>query len=253
MIKFFYVTGDSFAFGDELSESGAKPTAQTLYIFDEYKRRNCYTGLICDRLNISNYKNTACPGGSNERAYRMLTKDIPEALKLYKPEEIFVNISLTQDTRREFCMSNIQRPFDMGDDYYIHLSGFEPPRVNDNYRLWEVLTKYFDHPRGNVTFDIMMVLGIQNFLRYNKIPYLLTSSMGNYYEYSVEKEYISQSLVNQFCPKRCLRTPSFMRFVKDRNYPIATGLHPLEEGHIAWADFLQTYIQEHDLMNNKDL
>jgi hypothetical protein len=250
MIRSFYATGDSFVFGQELETArlGIVDTAETLFEFNDYKRHNCYTGIIADRLQVSDYTNSACPGGSNERAYRVLITDISNKLQIYKPEEIFVNISLTHESRREFCMD------DQG-GYYIHLASWEPPRFPQmhNHELWQVITKYFNYDYGNFTFGMMVLLGMQNFLKVNRIPYIITSSMGNFYETEAQKKFIPPALLDQIYSKRYYTDPSFLQFSKQNNCEIGPGLHPLEEGHKMWADHLFSYIENNNLFDNGDL
>lgn len=250
MIKLFYVTGDSFAFGQELGNASPE-----LFHFTEYQRKHCYSGLISDRKNIPNYKNTACPGGSNERAYRLLINDISTALKIYKPEEIFVNVSITADTRREFCLTDQINNNLNGGDFYLHLNSWEPTDTPLEYtkEMWRMLTKYFNHDIGHYTFGMMILLGMQNFLRVNKVPYLFTSSMGNDYDKAVQEKFISQVLVDQIYEKRYLRDISFMHFNWHKNLPTGPGLHPLEEGHVEWANYIQNYIDDNNLWDNYDL
>lgn len=250
MIKFLYATGDSFIFGQELETAklGLIDTPESLFKFNDYKRKHSYTGLITDRLGIQDYQNSACPGGSNERSYRNLVTDISNKLKQYEPQEIFVTISLTHESRREFCMD------DHG-NYYIHLASWEPPRFPQmhNHDLWQIITRYFNHDFGNCMFGIMILLGMQNFLRSNKIPYLITSSMGNWVEREIQKNKLHQNLLDQIYKKRYYVEPSFMEFAKNNKYPIGPQLHPLEEGHIAWADHLMFYIDNNNLLGNTDL
>lgn len=246
MIKSFYATGDSFVFGHELTEFGPEADDVTLFNFTPYKRKHCYTGVMADTLKLEDYQNAGCPGGSNERAYRVLITDITNKLKIYRPEEIFVNISLTMVTRREFC-------FNEHGDYYIHLQAWEPSKKScpEHHQLWEVLVKNFHHDKGDFMFDIMILLGMQNFLRTNKIPYLITSSMG--IEHFKQEQNIAPSLLNQIYRKRYCVVPSFSQFAKNRGYKIGPLYHPLEEGHAAWAAHLLNYIHENNLFDNSDL
>ena len=246
MIKSLYATGDSFVFGHELHDSDLISENDNLFEFTPYKRKHCYTGVISNKLNLEDYQNTGCPGGSNERAYRLLINDISKKLKLYKPEEIFVNISLTHATRREFCFAE-------NGAYYIHLNAWEPVKdINaHHHRLWEVLVKDFNYDYGHFNFDVMMLLGMQNFLKTNKVPYLITSSMG--IEEELQKKIIHPYLLDQIYKKRYYVTPSFSLFAKSINCKIGPGLHPLEEGHAAWAEHLLTYINQNNLFDNSDL
>jgi len=257
MIKLFYATGDSFAHGQELGtvKFNIVETPDTLWMFSDYKRQHCYTGILCDRKTIPNYMNSACPGGSIERSYRVLITDISEQLTKYKPEEIFVNLSLTADARREF-------PMDDNGNYYIHLDAWEPPKEPNpqNHMMWSMLTKHFNFDHGHYTFSMMMILGIQNFLRTNRIPYLITSSMGNNYQQNsdphqqhLSNKYVPESLCSQLYIKRFHAHPSFMGYCMEKKIELGPQLHPMEEGHVAWADYLQKYIEENNLWSNEDL
>jgi hypothetical protein len=246
MIKFFYATGDSFVFGHELNENGPEMDDVSLCEFTPHKRKHCYTGIMADKLNVEEYQNTGCPGGSNERAYRYLITDITEKLKTYKPEEIFVNVGLTHVSRREFC-------FDDSPSYYIHMNAFEPAKdINSHHhRLWEVLVKEFNYNYGHFMFDMMIVLGIQNFLRTNKIPYILTASMG--IEHCLQESIVSPELLNQLVRNRYYVYPSFSNFAVENNCKIGPMLHPLEDGHAKWANHLFDYVQTNNLLDNSDI
>ena len=238
--------GDSFVWGQELHENGPEfDTASDLYLFSPYRRKHCYTGIMSDQLEIASYQNSGRPGGSNERCYRMLINDLSEALLIYKPEEIFVNVSLSHATRREFCFGNDTQ------SYYAHMI-HEPLNKNTkNYQLWELLITDFNYDYGIFMFNIMMVLGIQNFLRINKIPYLITSSMKS--EILNQKSIISSQLLDQIVKNRYLINPSFMEFTKQNQYKSGPGGHPLEGAHMAWGSELVKYIKTFNLLDNSDL
>jgi predicted secreted protein len=201
---------------------------------------------MADQLLVPSYKNSGCPGGSNERAYRVLINDLSLAMKLNRPEEIFVVIGLTHVTRREFC-------FDDKGNYYIHLNAFEPDRnkMPAHHTLWETFVKHFNFDHGHFTFDMMMVLGIQNFLRINKIPYLITASLP--IEFHLQQSVVSSTLLDQIVKNRYYVKPSFFDLTKSNNYKQGPLLHPLEEGHAAWAAHLLNYINENNLLDNSDL
>jgi hypothetical protein len=100
-------------------------------------------------------------------------------------------------------------------------------------------------------FDMMIYLGIQNFLKINKIPYLITCSMGM--EDHLRNKILSPEMLNQIYKKRFYTNPSFVKFVKENSYKIGPMLHPLEEGHAAWADHLLKHIDQNNLFDNSDL
>jgi hypothetical protein len=114
-----------------------------------------------------------------------------------------------------------------------------------------VLVKNFHHDKGDFMLDIMILLGMQNFLRTNKIPYLITSSMG--VEHFKQEQNIAPSLLDQIYRKRYYVVPSFAQFAKDRGYKSGPLHHPLEEGHAAWAAHLLNHINENNLLEGSDL
>jgi hypothetical protein len=246
MIKFFYAVGDSFVWGHELHENGPEfDTGTELSLFSPYRRKHCYTGIMSDQLEIASYQNSGRPGGSNERCYRMLINDLSEALLIYKPDEIFVNVGLSNAIRREFCFGNGPQ------SYYAHMI-HQPSQKNTKiYQFWELLVKDFNQDYGNVMFNIMMVLGIQNFLRINKIPYLITSSLSQ--DISKQKSIISPQLLDQIVKNRYLIDPSFHKFTVQNKYKIGPIGHPLEEAHMAWGSQLVRYIKTFNLLDNSDL
>jgi hypothetical protein len=245
MIKLFYAVGDSFVFGQEM---GPPITPQNLHIFDDYKRRHCYTGIISDALKIENYKNSACPAASNERSYRMLINDITTAMLTYKPDEIFVNIGLTSATRREFCMNERGH-------YYLHMHTYEPSLEHNIqcHDLWKVIVKDFNHSLGDEMFNAMLILGMQNFLYVNKIPYLMSYSLRTPHGIAVTNECVPAPVLNQIRSRRFFSWPSFMEFVLNNSYDRGPGHHPLEVGHLAWAELLLRYINDNNLLDNSDL
>jgi hypothetical protein len=179
MIKFLYANGDSYGFGAELGT--ANP-----HVFDDHRRKYCYSGIISDTLGIKDYQNNSSPGGSNERMYRCLVTDIPKLLTKYKPEEIFCTLSLSSASRREFC--------DDSENYMLFIPHMQPAPPDGHVhmnKLWEILVKDFNHDRGIYTYNFMITLGIQNFLRNLKIPYLITYSMLSAWEKDIENIYIS--------------------------------------------------------------
>ena len=142
-IKHVYVTGDSFSFGQELGGSDVDP--EDFYIFTPYMRKTSYTGIITDKWGAEGYTNTSYNGGSNDRIHRMITNDIPRLLTEYKPDEIFVFISLTHASRREFFQESLK-------NYNPFLSNYEPPKANiPNHMLWKIYTSYFDAFRNKLS------------------------------------------------------------------------------------------------------
>ena len=247
MIKCFYVTGDSFAFGEELGINNPNVKIDNQAEFTEYHRQHCYSGIIASKLKIPNYINSAAPGGSNERAYRYLITDIPKLLKKYQPEEIFVNVSLTHAARREFYTPSNHA-------WSLYMASHEPSKSHRIYHsLWSSLTKDFNGDFGYCTFDIMIHLAIQNFLMVNKIPYLLTSSMGNALETALRQQYIDKEVLDQIYLARSYTDLSFSMFSHAMGCKVGPNHHPLEDGHREWSTHLFDHILRKNLLDNSDL
>lgn len=242
MIKVLYAIGDSFVWGSEL---GGEHEADKLNIFTEYKRKHVYSALISDHYNIPNYINGANPGVSNERTYRVLLKDVATLLKTYKPDEIFVNVCLTSAMRREFCST--------GGVYYPHLNAHEPPKNSMQYDLWKILVTDYNYDQSHYNFDTMLILAMQNFLKVNKVPYVITSSMRNAREEEFYKKHVPMDVYEMFNNKRYHIQPSFQTWNAIHKLPVGEFHHPLEEGHKVWAQYLIEYIDSHNLFDNSDL
>lgn len=242
--KFLYCNGDSFAFGQELD--GPRP-AKDIYTFSDFQRHNCYSGVIADRLGLE-YKNESLPGGSNQRMYRTTLKTVTELLNRFKPDEIFVMLSATHCNRREFYFSSYK-------SYIPHMATYRPPvSAEPILKLWDLISNYFSSDIDDHDLDQMMLLGVQNFLRINRVPYIITSSMNHKIIYEDEKKFVSESVLNQRYKLRHYDYPSFAYHVFHQlRLPRAPEGHPYADGHLAWADHLMKYIEENNLFNNSDL
>jgi hypothetical protein len=242
MIKFLYASGDSYGFGAELGTAHHS-------VFDDYRRKHCYSGIITDKLKIEEYENKSKQGGSNERVYRRLVTDLPQLLTKYKPEEIFCTLTLSSAIRREYC--------DNHGNYMLFLP-HQQPAVPGTYehmnKLWDLLIKDFNNDNAIYTYNYMITLGIQNLLKRLRIPHLITYSMLSSWEKDIEDTYINpeqKSLL--YDTPRIYREESFMGYVVKKSLSVGPDKHPLEEGHQQWARLLLEYIEKNDLLNNTDL
>ena len=167
-IKHLYVTGDSFVFGHGLKGHDYS----NFYNFTPELRHTCYTGIIADTWGVNGYTNTALPGGSNDRMYRMVMQDIPELLRDIHPSELFVHIGLSDPSRTEFYST-------VGKYYTPFLSNNRPLKGSYDhvYSFWEIYTAYFDDVVEHVDRYTMQVVNLQNFLKSLGIPYLITNAV----------------------------------------------------------------------------
>lgn len=240
--KFLYANGDSFGFGQELD--GPRDTAN-FYTFSEFQRQHCYSGVIANKLGLQ-YKNESLPGGSNQRIYRTTLESVSKLLKIYQPDEIFVLISLSHSLRREFYNTAWKT-------YYPYMPTCRPP-AGPHLELWHTLTGYFQDERSDYEYDQMMVLGIQNFLRVNRVPYLLSWSMHHPIIYDDEVRLVPPEILQQRYDHRFYQRPSFAYHVfHELGLQRAPEGHPLVDGHAAWANRLLEYVDANNLFDNGDL
>jgi hypothetical protein len=246
-IKTLYAIGDSLVWGSEIGVTPEEAYYEdTHMIFSDYKKKYVYSSILASHFNIPNYINAAYPGSSNERSYRVLITDVAKLLETHAPYEIFVLVGLTSETRREFSRSD-------GKDYYRHMDSHKPESryYPSDAELWKVLTEHFSNEEGQHVFDTMITLAIQNFLKVMGIPYLITTSMRSAdIQQAKYIKYIPSNLHNLLLSNaRYHHTPSFSSFVMSQHFPVGEGYHPLEEGHLAWAEYLKTLILTNNFLS----
>lgn len=243
MVKFLYANGDSFGFGQELD---GPRSPSNFYHFSDYQRNNCYSGVLANRWGLE-YLNESLPGGSNQRIYRTTLYSVSQLLQRFKPEEIFVIVSLTHCQRREFYRDDYGK-------YYPHMATCKPSDSGYVSEFWKLMVAHFHHPKGDLDLDQQMILGLQNFLRVNKVPYLFTWSMHHGTLYEEELTHIPPYILRQRYSKRFLEKPSFAYYVfHELNLQKAPEGHPLADGHLNWANYIANYINDENLLNNSDL
>jgi hypothetical protein len=240
--KYLYANGDSFAFGQELD---GPRTPETFYNFSEFQRDHCYSGIIADKWGTE-YCNEALPGGSNQRMYRTTMNSISLALQRYEPHEIFVMLSFTHNTRYEFYMTQWKK-------WVPYMTVLRPRDPHPMTRLWDELTRHYSSPEAEHDYDQLMILGLQNFLRVHRVPYIITSSMSIGATYDDEAKYVPKHIALQRYRPRYFDRPSFVGYIHVHGYERGPELHPLVEGHRAWAEYLLKYIDQYALRDNSDL
>lgn len=243
MIKHLYANGDSFVFGQELDGPRGP---HNFYDFTPYQRKHCWTGIIADRMGVE-YTNEAMPGGSNQRMYRTTLHTVSNMLTKYQPHEIFVVLGISHNARYEFYSTQWNK-------WVPHMTTHKPNRGTPHAELWDMLTQNFSSPQGDHDFDAMMLLGLQNFLRINRVPYLMTTMMHHDLIYQDEIKYVPAPVINQRYTPRYYDRPSFAYWAFTQHRCVrAPGGHPMEDGHLLWADHIWAHITGNNLTNPGDL
>lgn len=235
-IKFIYVIGDSFSFGQELGGSDV-PKGQ-FYVFTDYMRKYSYTGLLADKWGVTNYVNDSLPGGSNDRIVRHVMTELPKHFSLYNPNEIFVFISLTHAARREFFYNDYKK--------YIPFIVAHEPRKDSMpiYTLWENYVLNFDNPTEQADRYMSQILSMQSFFKSFGINYIFTRSMNDDHNFTAAFNNIDSSVSMLLDRKHFPRIDPFNVFVSTRNASFGKYHHPLEDGHRIWAEYVGKYIED---------
>lgn len=237
MIKAVYVVGDSFSFGQELG-----PPPEDFFKITPYMIEHCYSGIIAKNWNVEYYLNKSLPSGSNDRIHRMIFTDLPLLFSKYRPDEIFVFISMTHASRREVFYNRY--------NIYFPLMTNHAPDKKDSelYDFWESYVLNFDNLEESVNRFFSQVLSIQSFLKNLGIDYLITQSMSQYQtNFAKRMEKFPTHMLNLIDRKHFPEIESFQQYNARLGLPIGESKHPLEEGHRAWANYLIEYMKKNNL------
>lgn len=238
MIRHIYVVGDSFSFGQEL---GGLIDKKDFFTFTPYMKENCYTGLIAKEWGIGSYSNVSFPGGSNDRMHRMITTDLPLLFRHTNPSEIFVFISISHASRREFFDRRIGK-------FSPLICNYEPPKENKaNHALWENYMLNFDDPRETSLRYVTQILSIQSFLKNLGIDYLITRSMNEDREFRTHFDKLPTEILSLIDKRHFPDIVPFNNYTGTLGLPFGPENHPLEDGHRAWAKYLMNYMKENKI------
>ena len=236
LIKAIYTIGDSFSFGQELGGSDVEP--KDFYKLTDYMRDNSYTGVIGKTWGVDTIINKSLPGGSNDRTVRMLTTDLPLYFDTYHSSEIFVFISLTHPGRREFYEQSSDR-------WCALIPNYEPLDFLEDRiyrRFWKLYAGYFDSNIESLSRFVGQVVLMQSYLKSRGINYLMTDSMAYGPEFWETYRSMNAAITNQIDMVHYNTEEPFNWFCGRNKLPIGKHLHPLEEGHRAWANHLMGYM-----------
>lgn len=236
--KHIYVTGDSFSFGQELCDHKHGPS---FFDITPQMRNMSYTGLIAKEWQVTEITNTSYPGGSNDRIFRMIISDLPVLFSKVKPEEIFVFISMTHASRREFFDKKLNK-------YSTFISNFAPPKENKAvYSLWENYVLNFDHHREQAERYVSQLLSIQAFLKGLGIDNLITRSMNDDVLFTNAYSSLPAEVLSLIDKKHFPDLLPFNNYCGRLGLPFGPDHHPLEDGHAAWAKYLMQYMQTNNI------
>jgi hypothetical protein len=205
---------------------------------------------LTDKLNL-NLINDSTGGGSNDRIVRT-TIDYVRNLTPEQRNSTLVIIGWTFSTRNEICVTDTQNVpiwfrFNASGkfsetltlDHTLSLAQIE--QIDKVYKLW--MTDIFnDYERVQSYFQGVYMLS--NLLENLGIRYYFFNALPCWYFVSDEMVSEIQNNLGSWLSWHDNHTNiqaidyTMQRFVREHNYKIAPGKHPLVEAHAAWADEL---------------
>ncbi len=204
-------------------------------------KENSYTGLIAKKWKVEGYTNTSYPGGSNDRIHRMIMTDLPKLFEQYSPDEVFIFISMSHASRREFYDRKLER-------YSPFICNHEPPKENKAVHiLWENYILNFDDPKECADRYISQVLSIQSFLKNLGCDYLITRSMNDDWQFVNHYQALPAQVKVLIDKKHFPDITPFNNYAGTLKLPFGPEKHPLEEGHLAWAKYLMEYMKNNNI------
>lgn len=253
MIKTIYANGCSWTAGngieqDPLFQAAAKkPFSQVRAELGSTICEHAWPAHLAKILQVDNVVNEALGGGSNARAFRTTLNHVSR-LSLIERRETLVVIGWTTIERGEIYIPdknlggwyrfNVVPPFD---DY---LRDFPSERVRalNKYHELFVTELYDDAPANEAFFNQVFALG--NALENLEVPYLFFSSLNLGLRQPARPLPEAANELNLIDISF-----SFERFVRERNLPMSTCIHPLVESHTAWADHLALEIHQRGILS----
>ena len=211
-----YCNGDSWACGDELSDSR------------DQRIKKSFPGLLARDLNLS-IVNSAIPGGSNHRTLRSTVEDLSRLLM--EGKKPFALITWTFPHRFEL--------YNKKEDKWVDFNNTE---ADGDMSIGNTIWSKFSTDKSDLLTMLTQVVLMESFLVRNNIPYFMVNIHSvNYRLLTKEEEFRYQSQIN---PDYYLGGLPLKELLL--TYPtVKWGErgHPLEDGHKIVADFLNQHIR----------
>jgi hypothetical protein len=209
----------------------------------------CY---LQEKLGIEQLTNLAAGGGSNARIVRT-TIDYVMSLTPEQCQETMIVIGWTVSERDEICIGkdwqrwNATQPFattvdrlTCGDESLIE----KISRIHEDYIL------YLHSDYGSVKQYFQQVYLLSNLLENLGIKYFFFNALpawwqaGNLaFNVDVFEEFEDQLVWHENSRYMLSNDDTMYKFINDNNWPVATHMHPLTKGHLAWANYLYEVMQ----------
>jgi len=264
-LKILLTEGDSWTAGDIIDPRIKEDLAGNVNakINDNYRLPKVWPHKLATKLGVKSM-NTAVAGSSNDGIVRRVIDNVLNLLKNYEPQEIKVVIGLTSPERKDFYH---KKDNDYGWDVLYPLDSSELSEERSLFK--KVYSSIYWNKEEYISRYLQSVFLIHQFLKYKGIDHtffnafyqdndgkfgfdlhssidLLEASMSRSYLkhlniYSLIDVY-REIVENYFC------LTSFKGYLdKFGKNHCFDGMHPNEQGHDIWAEYLYQYFTKKDL------
>lgn len=264
-LKILLTEGDSWTAGDIIDPRIKEDLAGNVNakINDNYRLPKVWPHKLATKLGVKSM-NTAVAGSSNDGIVRRVIDNVLNLLKNYEPQEMKVVIGLTSPERKDFYH---KKDNDYGWDVLYPLDSSELSEERSLFK--KVYSSIYWNKEEYISRYLQSVFLIHQFLKHKGIDHtffnafyqdndgkfgfdlhssidLLEASMSRSYLkhlniYSLIDVY-REIVENYFC------LTSFKGYLdKFGKNHCFDGMHPNEQGHDIWAEYLYQYFTKKDL------
>lgn len=281
MIKHLIVNGCSWTAGNELEDDQefnnllkvnglAKQDAndpmnwnlvneqgEMVATYDDLYNMLNWAGYLKEKIGAEELTNLATGGGSNTRIVRT-TIDYVMSLTPEQCKETMIVIGWTVSERDEICLGkdfqrwNATQPFAMTVD---RLTYPDEQLIEKVSRIHEDYILYMHSDYGSVKRYFQQVYLLSNLLDNLGIKYFFFNALpawwkaGNLaFDVDVLAEFPDNLIWHENNNNLLSNDDTMHRFINSNKWPVAKFMHPLSQGHLAWANYLHEVMQSRGIL-----
>jgi hypothetical protein len=213
--------------------------------------------FLKENLGANKLTNLSIGGASNSRIVRT-TVDKIMSLNSSQYQETMVVIGWTVSERDEICLDktwqqwNATQSFETTADRSALVDNQLIKKIN---KIHEDYIVYLNSDYGFVKKYFQQVYLLSNLLENLGIKYFFFNALpawwqaGNLaFKVDVNKEFSNQLAWHEDKINILGNSNNMHKFISDNNLPVATLMHPLSNGHRAWAKYLSMVMQERKII-----
>lgn len=225
--------------------------------FDNLYNLLNWSGYLKEKIGAEELINLATGGGSNARIMRT-TVDYVMSLSAEQCQETMIVIGWTVSERDEIHVGdewqrwNSTQPFAMTVDRLMMTDEElieKVSRIHEDYILYlhsdyASVKKYFQ--QCYLLANLLENLGIKYFF-FNALPaWWQAGELA--FNVDVEEEFADHLMWHENQRNTLSNNDTMYKFINDNAYPQGPYMHPLSQGHLAWANYLSMVMQERGII-----